>query len=446
MDLKHFLSFFDQSVAVPNAEISGFFIDSRQLSEDGIFFALKGEKTDGHQYVSTVLESGAALCVVEEGKRQILPKSDRYLFVQDTLKALHSIARKVALEQNVPILGITGSVGKTTTKDFLYTLLKDELKVYVSPRSYNSQLTFPLNILNAPCGKDIWILEMGLSQKGEMAKLLEIAAPTYALLLPIAVSHIGFFSGLDEYALEKGHLFSHKKTQWALLMEDTYKVDQISQIGSCIKHKISYQNKLFSIDDRQDILFFQNKGKLSCSIEHVQRQHRENLLLACHAAYYLGVKAEKILGSVANITASPGRFCVYEKQGVHYIDDTYNAAPLAVLKAIESVSCNQKKGRKIALLADMLELGSESDHFHCEVLKKAVKDLDLIITLGKAYKKNAQEHFCEESKIKGYDDFEHAWKQLKKEIKEGDTVLIKGARSFKLERAFKELALGSYGH
>ncbi|NCF70306.1 MAG: hypothetical protein GWP59_01260, partial [Chlamydiales bacterium] len=269
--------------------------------------------------------------------------------------------------------------------------------------------------------------------------------PTYALLLPIAATHIGFFNSLDEYALEKGHLFSHQKTEWALMMDNTYKVDQISQIGNCLKHKISYQNKLFSIDKNQDILFFQDKDSLSCSIKHVQIQHRENLLLACHAAYFLGVEAEKILNSVAGITASQGRFCIYEKQGVRYIDDTYNAAPLAVLKAIESVSCSQKEGRKVALLADMLELGSESDRFHSEVLEKAVEDLDLVITLGGAYKKSAQEHFNKEDKIKGFDSFEQAWEQVKKEIKKGDTVLIKGARSFNLERVFKELALGSYG-
>ncbi|SCA58485.1 UDP-N-acetylmuramoyl-tripeptide--D-alanyl-D-alanine ligase, partial [Chlamydiales bacterium SCGC AB-751-O23] len=439
MDLKLFASFLNFHDLTSSEKISGFFIDSRQLIKDGVFFALKGEQVDGHDFISIAFEKGALLCVVEEDRRKNLPKGGRYLFVKDTLKALQQAAGMRFDKENVALLGVTGSIGKTTTKNFLYDILKDQIKTYVSPRSYNSQITFPLNILNAPPNQDLWILEMGLSQKHEMEKLVSIAAPNFVLLTPIVASHLAFFNDLKEIALEKAKIFSKGRTQWALMMEDSFALSSLLKIGTCEKEVISMLGPLFSIlDEEEGKLVFKKNLKQSCSIGNIQKQHRENLLLSVHAAYRLGLSFEQISQKIPSLGASQGRFSLLRHEGVQYIDDTYNAAPFAVLKAIENIPKPKGKGRKLALLGDMMELGSNSDHEHEEVLQLALKELDLVITLGKSFKKAASQHFPKEENIKSYESFDEALTSLQSKVKPGDSVLVKGARVFKLERVFKQ--------
>ena len=222
--------------------VSGYRIDSRRILPGELFFALKGEKVDGHAFLGSVKEKGGVAAIVSKEYRG----SDCGLIllrVESVEESLQSLARSFLEESKTKVIGVTGSVGKTTTKDFIATLLGKKFKTAKSFASYNTKLTLPMTILNLEGNEEALVLEMGMSEPGDIKRLVEIAPPDIAVLTKVALAHTAFFpGGIEEIAKGKAEVFSHPKTRFAVAAYPFFQ-----EFGEC---GISAEKVSFSLDER----------------------------------------------------------------------------------------------------------------------------------------------------------------------------------------------------
>lgn len=366
-------------------------IDSRKIEPSGIFFALKGEKRDGHKFLQEVASRGATHAVVEESYDG--PDFGLSLCrVPDVKEELRRRAREKRKAFTGKVVGITGSVGKTTTKEFLATLLESTLSVGKSFESYNSQLTLPLTILN--CEGEVWVLEMGMSKPGELAQLTEIAQPEVVLVTKIAYSHSEFFEDLEGIAKAKAEILQSPR------LEKVFVGEQVRKFSSFVKGVVP---------DEVEV-------ELPFAATHL----RENFFLAKAAAEYLGVSLSEICKQAKKLSPFTRRFERIEVGGICFINDTYNANPASVMAALENLP---KGNRRIAVLGEMRELGKFSQKCHEDVSAFAKKSCDRLFTLGRAFAGESVDHFSEKEKL---------LEALCKELREGDVVLLKGSNSLQM--------------
>ncbi|GAB5411287.1 MAG: UDP-N-acetylmuramoyl-tripeptide--D-alanyl-D-alanine ligase [Chlamydiales bacterium] len=366
-------------------------IDSRMVELGGTFFALKGEKVDGHNYLKEVAEKGAAEVVVEEYYTG--PDFGMNLCkVPDVKEELRRRAREKRKTFTGKVVGITGSVGKTTTKEFLATLLESTFSVGKNFGSYNSQLTLPLTILN--CEGDVWVLEMGMSRPGELACLTEIAQPEIVLVTKIAYSHSEFFDDLQGIARAKAEIIKSPRLEKAFVGE------QVREFSPFEKGVVPKEVEI----------------ELPFAATHL----RENFFLAKAAAEYLGVPLSEICKQAKKLSPFSRRFERIEVGGICFINDTYNANPASVKAALANLP---EGNRRIAVLGEMRELGKFSQECHKDVSAFAKKSCDRLFTLGEAFVGESIDHFSEKEKLLD---------ALRKELREGDVVLLKGSNSLQM--------------
>lgn len=433
----HFLSRLLGCTLSCHENIHGVSIDSRLIKRGDLFFALPGKRVDGHHFLKEAAAKGAVGAVVsQEYKGESFGLT--LLGVENVLASLQELARRILENRRSQVIGITGSVGKTTTKVFLAQLLAPHFKISASPMSYNSQATFPLSIIEADESVDYLILEMGMSEPGQIKRLISIAPPTFALLTNVSIQHADDFpDGLDGIAREKGSLFSHPKTQLGFLPLEVYGFEPISRIGTCPK-------KVFScLSNKADFSLSKQNGKLYVSEEggepmplHAQfslKAYYQNLLGALAVARSLGVPWDSLLKTCAEITPPSMRFEPVEKEGILFINDAFNANPDSMKAALESLPKPQLGGRRIAVLGEMNALGIYTESGHLAVAECALEHVDLLICVG-----NYAQMMHEVWKARGRDSlfFEtrsQAGEALLTLAKKGDVVLLKGARAHSLD-------------
>ena len=244
----------------PSAAVNSFSVDSRYVEKDGLFFALRGNRTDGHAYLEEVAQKKAIAAVVT--RNYCGPDHGLVLIkVADPLLALQTVARQVLSHRSTRVVGITGSVGKTTTKEFTYQLLKQNYRVAASPGNSNSQIGLPLAILNGTQGKEeILILEMGMTEAGQIKQLVELAPPEVAVITMTALVHAQNFSGLPAIGLAKAEIFSHPTTQLGILSRDIFNFGDVCKAGKCRKMSFSCEGL------EADFTLTKDKGNLK--IQH----------------------------------------------------------------------------------------------------------------------------------------------------------------------------------
>lgn len=386
-------------------QVSGYQIDSRSVRAGDLFFAITGNKSDGHTFLKEVAGKGAFGAVVSRGYKG--PDYGlKLLRVDDVGDTLREFAR-VSLKQNpVPVIAITGSVGKTTTKDFIATLLEAKFRVGKTEESQNSKLTLPLTILNRPSDSEVLVLEMGMSQRGDLKRLVSIAPPTIAVLTIVALVHAASFpGGLAEIAKEKEEIFSHPET----------------------KIKISNQRKEHIPFSSKDVEDFPN-------IPFEEDHFLHNLAAAVCVAKKMGLSKEEIFSQLPKLTPPKMRFERALKRGVLFINDAYNAGPESMKAALKSVQKIKAKGKKIAVLGAMKELGLFCKESHSQVGLYAGEIVDHLLAFGDEAEVlfNA---FLESKKPAEFFLCPKALKErLKEIINEGDVVLVKGSRALEMER------------
>lgn len=418
---------------------SGVSVDSRLHQPENLFFALSGCKTDGHHYLSEIAAKGAAAAVVKETYQGPDYGLD-LLFVPDPLQALQSLCRKVLKKSKARIVSVTGSLGKTSTKDFLATVLNEKFKVSASPGNSNSQVGLPLAILNHSDGsEDILVLEMGMTHPGNISKLVEIAPPECAIITSIAYVHACNFDSLEQIAMAKAEILQHPDTRFAIINRDIENYSDIIKIGSCSKVSFSYENPLADYTAFQD-----DSGNLHINFHDethglgrfpIRGKHQQtNFLSVVACARYFGLSWEQIALGMSKLKLPFLRGQEIEKDGILFINDSYNAAELSVKAALENLPPPKNGGRKVAALSDMLELGIHSERSHRSIAAHALMFVDLMFCYGEE-SRHILNCWQEAGRpVQWFNQREDMVKALKMALKAGDVVLIKGSRGTQISK------------
>lgn len=417
-------------------QVSGYQIDSRLIQKGDLFFALMGEKTDGHLHLEEVSRRGGIAAVVSNDYSG--PNFGLELLrVRDAGGALRLLAKKdLESTPRVQIVGITGSVGKTTTKDFIATLLDGKYRVVKTIQSQNSKLTLPLTILNRDGDEDILVLEMGMSEPGDIGRLVEVAPPDVAVLTKIAYAHALYFpEGIEQIAKGKGEIFHVLKTKIAIFDDSYLPYSQTISIERCHFSMSNKQADFFlSASDEMVKIYRKNVLVRAFHFPYMQSHFLHNFLAAICVAIHLGMKWSEIEAQIPNLQLPKMRFEQKEKDGSLFINDAYNANPESMKAALSSMPNPKGVGKKIAVLGTMKELGHFSCDLHKEVGRFAQDFVDHLlvfgeeaIPIGKAFEssKKPVEYFLDHASLAS---------RLKQIVNKDDVVLIKGSRSMSMEK------------
>lgn len=435
-DFAHIVKWLDVDVQV-SGQIKGFRQDSRNVHPGELFFALKGEKVDGHDYLRQAASKGAIGAVVSQNYRGedfglVL------LRVDNVLAALHKLATIVHAQRAVRVVAVTGSVGKTTTKEFIATLLQGKFNVGKTPGNANSQVSVPLTILNAQGDEEIFVIEMGMTNLHEIRRLVAIAPPEVAMITKIALAHAAFFpEGMEGIAEAKAEILSHPLTKLAIVNHQAARFSAV-QRSTALKITYGLEEDAAASDFvlcRERELFYAREKEavtppfpLPFSASHLC----ENFIGAAAVARAMGMSWEEILPQVQKLKSFKHRFESVEKQGILFINDAYNANATSMLAALTNLPVQRQGKKRIAVLGSMKELGTFSEQSHTEVARIALSHIDYLLCLGEecmamvdVFQKEGRpvEHFLELVEIK---------KRMFELAEEGDVVLLKGSNSLKL--------------
>jgi UDP-N-acetylmuramoyl-tripeptide--D-alanyl-D-alanine ligase len=434
------------------ASVESISLDSRSLKKGDVFIAIPGEKFDGHTYITDTLRKGASCVIFEIGKIEkvkalfkIYP-SCLFIGVQDTRKVLGSIARHYLSLFNVQRLIITGSCGKTTTKELIDAVLARKFRVIASRRSYNNDIGVPKTIFNIDSSTDVLVQELGTNRPGEIGYLSEIVKQDFALITNIGPAHIGFFGSEEDIAREKkAALYCLEKSGVAFLnAEDGYFGYLTNGIRAGVKSFGLKKGDLFpekiikiSLDRTEFLLCGE---RISAG---VQGAHGVvNATAAALVGLHFGLTSGEIRRGIESFKSSNGRGRIKSMEGITVIDESYNANPLSVEMSLTHLSAIEVSGRKIFVFADMRELGEKSEYYHRAIADSISRSgIKALFTYGEFAAVTARA--CEKKGlgfVSSSTDMDGLKDRLKGYLKKGDLVLIKGSRAMKLERVFEIFA------
>ncbi len=435
---------------------SGVSIDSRSCRRNELFFAIRGERFDGHDFVRDVLKKGAKGAVVNRKWHRELRKSESKFFekyllitVGDTVKSLGELASHHRSKFIVPVLAVGGSNGKTTAKEFIAGVLSKKFNVLKTAGNFNNEIGVPLTLFKLTEKHEFCVIETGANHFGEIAYLCGIAKPQFGLITNIGKEHLEFFGNLsgaakaecemaDYLSQNYGMLFLNKDDKF-LVQKAQKKAIKSFSFGKSSKADVS--GRIKSFDGFNPIAEFKcGTDKFTVKLRSIGTQSFEAGLCAAAAGYYFGVKTRLIKEALERIEMRKGkRNDLTEKNGILVVDDTYNANPDSVRIALENMKKFAVEGRKHIVLSDMLELGKTSKREHSEI-GKLVKKLGFknLYTCG-------NESYNIYKGAKGVDnnyyfsDKRTLIEFLKLNLREGDIVLVKGSRSMKMEEVVESI-------
>lgn len=406
---------------------AGVAIDSREVLPGQLFVALKGQKVDGHDFVEEAFERGAACALVQEH----FHKDNRPLIkVKDPLMALQKLAKWHVGKISAQVLAVTGSLGKTTTKEFLYSLLKSKYKTSCTTGNQNSQVGMAVSLLNNVEGDEEYlVVEMGMTEAGHIKKLVDIIPPHKALLTEIALVHAENFDSIDAIAKAKAEIFSHPHTNFCLISKDSPCSDLLQKLAHCksMTYSMHDPEANFYLKVEKDCLLFNNQ---KLAYMHFPAPHvYQNALAALSMASLCGMTPSDLSKALPSLKLPEMRLQRIEKAGIAFINDSYNAAEPSLKASLSYVATDSHAARKIAVIGQMRELGSFSAGCHTAVGKHALECVDRVYCLGlecepiyKVWQEANKPCFW-------YTDFDKLLSALKNDLQPNDLVLLKGSRS-----------------
>ena len=417
--------------------ITGLTNDSRQIQKGDLYIAMNGQYNDGHKFLNDVYKKGAAAAIVQEPKIEI---DFQQIQVKDTMNILKELAINWRKSFDIPIIAITGSNGKTSSKDLLLHILSNDLKVHATKGNFNTTVGLCFTIFALNSHHDLAIFELGASMPGEIKNLCKIASPTHGLITNIAPAHLEGFGSIKKIAEEKGNLFNSLYDGISFVnMADDY----ISKMD--IKGKKITFGLTPDCDFPADI-YQEKDGALTLILDTHEiktNSHNFSFLKNCIAisaiAITLGINAKSLNSRLKSFLPPRGRCFVTNINNVTIIDDTYNANLTSSLAALEYLNAFSNNGRKIFVFGDMLELGDASERQHAEIgIKCSSLEIDIVFTIGE------QTVFTDSNIIgkthhKHFQSKEILIKTLKKIIKKNDTILFKGSRSMEMDKIIKKV-------
>lgn len=447
LTLRNIVQLFDQNgeYAIPthvcNAPIAGVSIDSRELLPNQVFFALQGHVHDGHHFVKEVALKGAKAAVVAHNSS--LDETEigiPLIRVGDTVKALQQLAQFHLEQISGKIIGVTGSIGKTTTKDFITTFLRSKYAVASSLYNQNSQVGLMLSILNEVQGnEDFLVLEMGMTHPGNISRLVEIAPPDIAVVTTIALVHAENFDSLNDIARAKSEIFSHPRTHLGIINDDSPCKNIFLQTGTFAKKRYSSytgSDAEWVIEIRPDALIVTEEGvahalpKRPFGAPHVFT----NCLAAIACARSCNVSWSEIQHAIPQLALPKHRLQTIQKQHITFIDDSYNCSELPLKAALSYVKQLPCTGKKIAVIGQMRELGKFSAECHARAGEYALDCIDYAICYGAACGPFVDVWRKAAKPVEWYTDFDDLVAFLQSIVVENDLVLLKGSRSNALWR------------
>lgn len=425
--LLFFNKMFPNQKHLKNIKIGEVHIDSRKIKKNDIFIGIRS----GNKYIQDVLGKGACLVFYDDINIKIEDK--RAIYVEDSILFLQELAKKYRKSLSVTVIGITGSEGKTSTKDILYSILSEKYKGKKTQGNYNNHIGLPLTLLQLEEDDKFIALEMGMSNLGEIRLLGEIANPDYAIITNIGDSHLEFLENRDNVFKAKTEIFEFVKPRFRVVYGD----DPYFKEVEAIKIGKNKDNDCIINDFYQD-----KKGgefKLSFLDEEIKiktnlygEYNSINIALSVIVALKLGISKKEILDVCRNLKLTGMRFERVEKDGKVFINDAYNASPVAMKVSLKTFDEIFKDSYKVAILGDMLELGKQSRKLH-EELSKTIENLNLdeVYLVGKEMKKlymklNHKSCFY-------FENIEEIREKIK-EIKDGAAIFLKASNGIYLNK------------
>jgi UDP-N-acetylmuramoyl-tripeptide--D-alanyl-D-alanine ligase len=437
-----------QPQAGGGAKVARVCTDTRALRAGDLFLALRGENFDGHTFVAEAARRGACGAVVDRDA-DVTPDGFPVLRVADTLAALQQMAAAYRRTLLLKVIGITGSNGKTSAKDFTAAVLSRRFRVLKTEGNLNNHIGVPHMMLRAEAAHEVAVIEMGMNHAGEIAPLARIAAPDAAIITNVGMAHIENLGTREGIAAEKSVLAE------AVPASGTVILDAEDDFTPFIRKRTKASvvtTGLFVGDIRAgDIAFDEAGARFTVEIDGGKHAVRlpvpgvhmvRNALFAIAAGRLFGVPVEDCIAALADAELTKGRLEQKIIRGIHIIDDSYNANPDSMKAALRTVADLECKGRRIAVLGKMNELGEESDNGHREVGEAAAREgMDIVISVtpgASLVAVSATTHGVRE--VFQTMTTQEAGLLLRKLAREGDIVLVKGSRGVRMEKAIEEFA------
>jgi UDP-N-acetylmuramoyl-tripeptide--D-alanyl-D-alanine ligase len=434
----------------PSLSFRRFNIDSRQSEPGELFFALVA-KRNGHDYIPHAVEKGASGAVISQ-KLSLPAKEVGLILVRDTLIALQSLAKKVLREHNIKVVGITGSSGKTTTKEFSSTLLSSSYQVLKSEGNFNNQLGLPLSLLRLNNSHQVAVLEMAMNHKGEIKTLTQIAPPDVAVITNINPVHLEFFKSIDDISLAKREILEGlKEGGTAILNGDDPLVQKIApywkgeKIFFGLSPKCDVRARDIQKQDLEGIRFKLLYGKKQKEIlfPFFLESHLKDFLAASAIAYFFSLPLDIILDKVKSLKPLPRRGVLLSLKGnIKLLDESYNSNPVALEEILKGLSGFPAK-RKVAVLGDMLELGEKEIAYHVQAGKQVVQwGWDTLVTVGPLSRhmdEAALASGMKKDQIYSCRDSTEAADVIRDIVQDGDFILVKGSRGIQTEIIVEKL-------
>lgn len=447
LSLSKIAEFLSATGDFPREEVAqAYSIDSRTIATGELFFAVKGERLDGHDYVGAALEKGAIAAVVQKDELHRYSDKTRLLAVDDTLVALQTLATAVRKVWGKPLVGVTGSAGKTTTKEAIAHVLGAHFRVLKSVGNFNNHFGLPLMLLKLEPEHDVAVIEMGMSHAGEIRALAKIAQPEIGVVTNVAPVHLEFFDSLAGIARAKYELIESLPASGTAVLnaDDEY----VSQFGRDFKGKVVTYGTGATADVRAENV--QTRGAEGSEFDVIiagARQHAHlplvgehnilNALAAVAVGLARGLKPSEAVGALATLVPPDQRGQVLQLGNITVINDCYNSNPKALHAMVDALAA-MKAGRRIVVAGEMLELGPAGEEMHRAAGQHiAGKKIDVLVGV-----RGLAQAMVEGARHAGTKaDFvatpEEAGEWLSREARDGDVVLLKASRGVKLEKALE---------
>jgi UDP-N-acetylmuramoyl-tripeptide--D-alanyl-D-alanine ligase len=430
----------------PDAVVTGYSIDSRTIGPGQLFFAVQGERLDGHDFVEQALEKGAAAAVVRKDQLERYSNKAHLLPVDDTLVALQTLATAVRKVWGKPLVAVTGSAGKTTTKEAIAHVLSARFRVLKSEGNFNNHFGLPLMLLKLELEHDVAVIEMGMSHAGEIRALAKIAQPEIGVVTNVAPVHLEFFDSLAGIARAKYELIESLPSGGTAVLnaDDEY----VSQFGRDFKGKVMMYGTRSTADVRAEKI--RSKGADGSEFEVVIGRVREaaklplvgehnvlNGLAAVAVGLERGLQFSEAVSALATLAPAEKRGQVLQLGNITVINDCYNSNPKALEAMVDALASMAGK-RHIVVAGEMLELGPAGEEMHRKAGQHiAGKKIDALVgvrglaqaTVAAAKQAGMPAEFVESS--------EDAGEWLAREARDGDVILLKASRGVKLEKALE---------
>ncbi|HHD2601613.1 MAG: UDP-N-acetylmuramoyl-tripeptide--D-alanyl-D-alanine ligase [Clostridium perfringens] len=426
-------------------EIKAVSTDTRKIEEGTMFIALKGENFNGNNYVLEAFNKGAKIAIVDEVKCDLneLKEDVALIKVQNTGRALMDLAKFYREKLGLKVVGITGSAGKTSTKDLVAAVLSDKYKVFKTKGNFNNEIGLPLMILELDSTYDVAILEMGMRGLGQIKELAEIASPDLGIITNIGISHIEILKTRENILKAKMEIatFFDKNNTLVVcgnddflgsLPEAEYKI-----VKTGVGENFEIGAKNIALEELSSkFTVYDGEKEEEFSLDMPGEHNISNLMLGIAIAKELGVSFEEMKRGLNNIEATSMRLELIKKDGFSILNDCYNSSPVAVKSAID-VMKNIEGKRRIAVLGTMRELGHKSEEAHEEIGKYAKENgIEKVLCFGD-FSENIKEGYGEGCTV--YENKEELIKDLLNIICDGDIILVKASRSLKFEEITKAL-------